>query len=57
VAVLVWREGKSGREWLVLHRAAFARDDDGDWAWSFPTEQAAARCKPAWVGALFRKLR
>ena len=36
VAVLVWREGADGREWLLLHRALFSAEFDGDWAWSAP---------------------
>lgn len=36
MAVLVWRQGASGREWLVLHRAIFGDDVRSDWAWSSP---------------------
>jgi 8-oxo-dGTP pyrophosphatase MutT (NUDIX family) len=34
--VVVWREGKAGREFLVLHRAHFGPDFAGDWAWTPP---------------------
>ena len=35
--VVVWREGASGREFLVLHRAHFGPDFGGDWAWTPPS--------------------
>ena len=34
--VVVWREGTTGREFLVLHRAHFGPDFGGDWAWTPP---------------------
>lgn len=36
VAVLVWRSGPAGREWLVLHRAHEGPEYAGDWAWGPP---------------------
>jgi 8-oxo-dGTP diphosphatase len=34
--VVVWREGDTGREFLILHRAHFGPDFAGDWAWTPP---------------------
>ena len=34
--VVVWREGITGREFLILHRAHFGPDFAGDWAWTPP---------------------
>ncbi len=35
--VVVWREGREEREFLVLHRAHFGPDFAGDWAWTPPS--------------------
>jgi 8-oxo-dGTP pyrophosphatase MutT (NUDIX family) len=35
--VVVWREGASGREFLLLHRAHQGPDYAGDWAWTPPS--------------------
>lgn len=35
-AVVVWRRGATGREFLVLHRAVHSVDD-GDWVWTPPS--------------------
>jgi 8-oxo-dGTP pyrophosphatase MutT (NUDIX family) len=36
-AVVVWREGPSGRrEFLLLHRGHHGPEFDGDWAWTSP---------------------
>ncbi len=35
-AVVVWRPGEEGREYLVLHRTA-PEDPGGDWAWTPPS--------------------
>jgi len=50
VCVVVWRFGRRGREFLVLHRLApGGRDYEGDWAWTppsgarLPGEEPAAR--------------
>jgi 8-oxo-dGTP pyrophosphatase MutT (NUDIX family) len=48
-SVLVWRRGRRGREWLVLHRAAAGPEYEGDWAWTPPAGarhagEAAAEC-------------
>jgi predicted metal-dependent hydrolase len=37
-SVVVWRRGKNGREYLILHRAhAGGSDYEGDWAWTPPS--------------------
>src|SRR5580765_5922608 len=37
VAIVVWRTGPSGREFLLLHRVAPGGPDyEGDWAWTPP---------------------
>jgi 8-oxo-dGTP pyrophosphatase MutT (NUDIX family) len=37
-SVIVWRQAKAGREFLILHRrAAGATDFEGDWAWTPPS--------------------
>jgi len=35
--VVVWRQGASGREFLVLHRAHEGLDYAGEWAWTPPS--------------------
>jgi 8-oxo-dGTP pyrophosphatase MutT (NUDIX family) len=35
--VVVWREGATGRDFLVLHRAHEGADYAGDWAWTPPS--------------------
>ena len=37
-AVVVWREGSNGREYLILHRVTdHGPDHEGDWAWTPPS--------------------
>jgi 8-oxo-dGTP pyrophosphatase MutT (NUDIX family) len=36
VAVDVWRRSESSIQFLVLHRAIWGADFEGDWAWSTP---------------------
>jgi ADP-ribose pyrophosphatase YjhB (NUDIX family) len=36
VAVDVWRRSEASLEFLVLHRALWGPDFEGDWAWSTP---------------------
>ena len=36
-AVLTWRSGPDGPEWLILHRAHQGPDFEGDWAWTPPS--------------------
>jgi 8-oxo-dGTP pyrophosphatase MutT (NUDIX family) len=35
-AVVVWREGPEGREFLLLHRHHRGPEFAGDWAWTSP---------------------
>src|SRR4051794_15449608 len=35
-SILVWRRGRGGREWLVLHRAHQGPAYAGEWAWTPP---------------------
>lgn len=37
LCVVVWRDGVTGREFLVLHRAHFGLEFAGDWAWTPPS--------------------
>jgi 8-oxo-dGTP pyrophosphatase MutT (NUDIX family) len=37
VAVVVWRLGPEGAEWLILHRAHGGSAHEGDWAWTPPS--------------------
>jgi predicted metal-dependent hydrolase len=37
-SIVVWRPGKSGREYLILHRSAAGGPDyEGEWAWTPPS--------------------
>ncbi len=36
-SIIVYREGKSGLELLILHRAHDGADYEGDWAWTPPS--------------------
>jgi 8-oxo-dGTP pyrophosphatase MutT (NUDIX family) len=35
-SIAVWRRGRAGREFLVLHRRHHGPDFAGDWAWTNP---------------------
>jgi 8-oxo-dGTP pyrophosphatase MutT (NUDIX family) len=35
-AVVVWRDGSAGREFLLLHRHHQGPEFEGDWAWTSP---------------------
>jgi 8-oxo-dGTP pyrophosphatase MutT (NUDIX family) len=53
--VAVWRRTDLGVEFLVLHRARFAADFAGNWAWTMPG--GACRQTEAFVDCASRELR
>ncbi len=53
--VVVWRDGDTGREFLILHRAHFGHDFAGDWAWTPPAGARQPGEEPATAAA--RELR
>ena len=53
--VVVWRDGATGREFLVLHRAHFGPDFAGEWAWTPPSGARQPREHPD--AAAVRELR